>query len=209
MNEKTTTECLYFKAYRSFLLQDPDFKTNFEMLAHQYYHYPSSFKIFSQNEVQRLIQMQEAFRTGVFNLFKGVPLDFSNTVLPKMDNIDQSHQDLIREVYQSKALDRYIGTDTDICLEYPVIYGNIDLMAIADQCAYVVEFKTDTATHAIIGQVMKYYIGLSLKFNLRFYNDVKIITVCPGYDPIALKGLKQIGATTLLVDSKTLKVSEI
>ena len=209
MNENTTTECLYFRAYRSFLLQDPDFKMNFEMLAYQYYHFPDSFKMFSQNEVQRLIQMQEAFRTGVFNIFKGIPLDFSNTVLPKMDNIDQPHQDLIQEVYQSKALEPHIGPDAEICLEYPVIYGSIDLMAIANQCAYVIEFKTDTATHAIIGQVMKYYIGLSLKFNLRFFNEVKIITVCPGYDPIALKGLKQIGATTLLVDSKTLKVSEI
>jgi hypothetical protein len=153
--------------------------------------------------------MQEVFRTGTFNLFKGISLDFSNMVLPKMNDIDQTHQDLIREVYQSKALDPYIGPDADICLEYPVIYGNIDLMAIANKCAFVVEFKTDTATHAILGQVTKYYIGLCLMFNLKFFNDVKIITVCPGYDLVALKGLKQIGATTLLVDSKSLKVSEV
>jgi hypothetical protein len=182
---------------------------NFEMLAYQYYHYPDSFKKFSRNEVQKLIQMQGAFRTGVFNLFQGTPLDLSSMILPKMNNINQLHQDLISEVYQNKALDPYIGTEADVCLEYPVIYGNIDLMAISNQCAFVVEFKTDTASHAIIGQVIKYYIGLSLKLNLRFYNDVKIITICPGYDPIALKGLKQIGTTTLLVDSKTLKVSEI
>lgn len=209
MNENTTSECLFFRAYRSFLLQDTDFKMNFEMLAYQYYHYPDSFKKFSRNEVQKLIQMQGAFRTGVFNLFQGTPLDLSSMILPKMNNINQPHQDLISEVYQNKVLDPYIGTEADVCLEYPVIYGNIDLMAISNQCAFVVEFKTDTASHAIIGQVIKYYIGLSLKLNLRFYNDVKIITICPGYDPIALKGLKQIGTTTLLVDSKTLKVSEI
>jgi len=209
MNEKTTTECLFYRAFRSFLLQDSDFKINFEMLAHQYYQFPDTFNIFSQNEVQRLIQMQEAFRTGIFNLFKGIPLDFSNITLPKMDNIEQTHQDLIREVYKSGALEKYTGLVEEVCLEYPVNYGNIDLMAIANNCAYVIEFKTDTATHAILGQVMKYYIGLCLKFNLKFFKDVKIITVCPGYDSIALKGLKQIGATTLLVDSKTLKVSEV
>jgi hypothetical protein len=153
--------------------------------------------------------MQEAFRTGVFNLFKGIPLDFSNTVLPKMDNVEQSHRCLIREVYQSGVLEKYTGPIDDICLEYPVLYGSIDLMIISNKCAYLIEFKTDTATHAILGQVIKYYIGLCLKFNLKFFNDVKIITVCPGYDPIALKSLKQIGALTLLVDSNTLKISPV
>ena len=209
MNEETTTECLYFRAFRSFLLQDPDFRMNFEMLAYQYFHYPEVFKMFCQNDVQRLIKMQEAYRTGIFNLFPGNPLELSSTILPKMDSIEQTHLDLIRNVYQSGALEKYTGPMDEVCLEYPVHYGNIDLMAISNKCAYVIEFKTDTATHAIIGQVMKYFIGLSLKFNLKFFNEVKIITVCPGYDPIALKGLKQIGAITLLVDSKTFKVSEI
>jgi hypothetical protein len=153
--------------------------------------------------------MQEAFKTGVFNLFKGIPLNFSNTILPKMDDVEQSHQDLIRKIYKNGILEKYIGALDNVCLEYPVLYGDIDLMAISNKCAHIVEFKTDTATHAIIGQVIKYYIGLCLKFNLKFFNEVKIITICPGYDPIALKGLKQIGATTLLVDSKTFKISEI
>jgi hypothetical protein len=154
--------------------------------------------------------MQEAFRTGVFHLFKGIDLDFTNTALPKTNDIDQSHQILIHEVYKNGILDKFIGSPLDnVCLEYPVIYGNIDLMIIANNCAYAIEFKTDTATHAILGQVTKYYIGLCLKLNLKFFNEVKIITVCPGYDPIALKGLKQIGATTLIVDSRTLNVSEL
>ena len=210
MNENSTTECLYFRAYRSFLLQEPDFKMNFEILAHQYYHFPNTFKIFSKNDVERLIQMQEAFRAGVFYLFKGINIDLTNTTLPKMNNIKQTHQDLIREVYKNGILDKFIGGSiNNVCLEYPVIYGNIDLMIIANNCAYVIEFKTDTATHAILGQVTKYYIGLCLKLNLKFFNDVKIITICPGYDPVALKGLKQIGATTLIVDSQTLNVSEL
>lgn len=209
MSEESTTDCLYHRAYRSFLLQDRDFKDNFEILAYQYYHFPETFKIFSQNDVRRLIQMQEAFRTGIFNLFKGISLDFSNTVLPKMEDVDQPHQDLVRKVYENGSLEKYTGPIKSTCPEYPVLYGNIDLMTIAGDCAYVIEFKTDTANHAIIGQVTKYYIGLSLQLNLKYFNDIKIITVCPGYDQVSLKGLKQIGVITLLVDPGTLKLSEL
>jgi hypothetical protein len=209
MSEESTTECLYYRAYRSFLLQDTDFKTNFELLAYQYFQYPETFKVFSQNDAHRLIRMQEAFKTGTFNLFKGIPLDFSTTVLPKMDDVDQPHQDLVRKVYESGSLEKYTGPIKSVCPEYPVFYGNIDLMAISGDCAYVIEFKTDTANHSIIGQVTKYYIGLGLQLNLKYFNDIKIITVCPGYDQVSLKGLKQIGATTLMVDPPTLKLSEL
>jgi hypothetical protein len=209
LNQESTTECLYYRAYRTFLLQDPEFKTNFELLAYQYYNYPWTFKIFSQNDVHRLIRMQEAFKTGVFNLFKGISFDHPTTILPKMGDINQSHYELIRGVYQSGALEKYTGPIDHTCLEYPVPYGNIDLMIISNNCAYVVEFKTDTANHAIIGQVIKYYIGLNLQLILKYFNDVKIITICPGYDQAALNGLKQIGATALLVEPKSLKLSKI
>lgn len=209
MGEESTTECLYYRAYRSFLLQDQEFKTNFEVLAYQYYHYPETFKIFSQNDVYRLVQMQDAFRTGTFNLFKGISLDFPNIALPKMDDINQTHQDLVYEIHESGALEKYTGPIKSTCPEYPVLYGSIDLMITAGNCAYAVEFKTDTATHAILGQVTKYYIGLGLQLSLKYFNDIKIITICPGYDQISLKGLKQIGAITLLIDSKTFKLSEL
>jgi len=209
MSEESTSECLFYRAYRSFLLQDPEFKINFEILADQFHRFPETFKRFSENDVHRLVSMQEAFKTGIFNLFKGISSDLSNTVLPKMEDIDQSHRDLVRNIYKSGALNHYIGPNHTVCPEYPVIYGNIDLMALSNNCAYAIEFKTDTANHSIIGQVIKYYIGLGLQLNLKYFNDIKIITVCSGYDQVALKGLKQIGAITLLVDAKTLKISNI
>jgi len=209
MSEESTSECLYYRAYRSFLLQDPEFKVNYEILSDQYKRFPGTFKQFSKNDVLRLIRMQEAYKTGTFNLFKSISLNTSNTVLPKMGDIDQSHQNLVWEVYKRGVLEKYTGPIENVCPEYPVLYGNIDLMIIAGNCAYAVEFKTDTADHSIIGQVTKYYIGLCLQLNLKFYNDVKIITVCPGYDPVALKALKQIGTIILLIDPKTLKVSKV
>ena len=56
---------------------------------------------------------------------------------------------------------------------------------------------------------MKYYIGMCLQLSLKFFRDVKIITICPGYDQAACNGLRQIGATMLLIDPVTLKVGPV
>ena len=210
MSEESTTECLYYRAFNSFLLQEPMFRSNFEMLNEQFIKHPKSFRFLLKNEVLRIIQMEDAFKTGTFNLFCGNTIDFTETILPKIDNVGVKHRELVLSIYQDRerSLVPYIGPIDDACPEYPVLYGDIDLMVLSNKCAYAIEFKTDTASHAIIGQVMKYYIGLCLKFNLKFFNDVKLITICPGYDQAAYKGLRQLGATLLLVDPKTLKVSK-
>lgn len=210
MTEETTTECLYYRAFNSYLLQETSFKSNFEMLKKQYLDFPESFQILSQNEVNRLLQMEQAFKTNTFNIFNGSTAELGNNILPKMEEVEIKHRDLVFDIYQNRetTLIPHTGPIDSACFEYPVLYGNIDLMAQSGKCAYAIEFKTDTASHAIVGQVMKYYIGLSLLYNLKFFNDVKLITICPGYDQAAYNGLKQIGATMLLVDPKSLKVTK-
>ena len=71
----------------------------------------------------------------------------------------------------------------------------------------MIEVKTEPAEHDIIGQVMKYFIGLSLKLILRHFNEVKMITLCPGYNEMAFKGLQQIGALPLLINPKNFRVT--
>ena len=210
MAEESTTECLYYRAFNSYLLQEKHFKSNFDMLQQQFSEHPKSFKIFSKNEVLRLVQMEQAYRTNTFNLFSGNTLEFNNIILPKIENVLVDHQELVFHTYQNReiSLIPHTGPIDDACPEYPVLYGFVDLMVLSGKCAYAIEFKTDTASHSIVGQVMKYYIGLSLLFNLKFFNEVKLITICPGYDQAAYNGLRQIGATMLLVDPKTLKVSK-
>lgn len=210
MAEETTTECLFYRAFNSYLLQQPDFKSNFEMLQRQFLDYSESFKIFSKNEVLRMVQMEKTYKTGEFNILNGTITDFSSVVLPKIDDVEVKHRDLVFNVFQNRetALIPHTGPIDEACAEYPVLYGNIDLMVLSGRCAYAIEFKTDTATHAIVGQVMKYYIGLSLLYNLKFFDDVRLITICPGYDQAAYNGLRQIGVLMLLVDPQTLRVSK-
>lgn len=212
MSQSSITECLFYRAHRSFLLQDPSFVVDFEILQQQYKNYPNSFKIFTKNEVLRLVQMERTYKTGVFNLFQNTPFTMNDIILPpRNEETNQNHRELVSEIYKNRenSIIPYTGGIDDACPEYPVLYGNIDLLIMHKKCAYAIEVKTDTATHAIVGQLIKYYIGLNLQFSLKYFNDVKLITICPGYDQATHIGLKQIGATILLINPTSLKVSKI
>lgn len=210
MPEEKISECLFYRAFRSYLLQNSEFKMNFEILLDQYKSHPKSFSVFSRNDVQRLIQMQHAYKTGNFNLFQNNN-DTISIIPPKGEDLKQKHSDIIQHLYKNKEtmIVPYTGTIDDVCPEYPVLFGNIDLLVISNGCAYSFEIKTDQATHAIVGQQMKYFVGLCLKLNLKYYNDVKLVTICPGYDNSAYIGLKQLGALMLVIDCNTLNVSRL
>jgi len=211
MGEELTTECLYYRTFRSFLLQNSDFKTDFILLRRQQDAFPDSFKILTEKDQTRYKQMQSAFYTGRFSLFEGNTIDFSNIPLPEIEKSDITHKELVAEIYKNRTLtlEPYTGPIQEACPEYPVYFGSIDLMIRSGSCAYIVEVKTDTADHAIVGQVMKYYVGMSLQLVLKFFDEVKIITICPGYDQAAYNGLRQLGAAILLLDHKSMKISTL
>jgi hypothetical protein len=204
-----TAEVLFFMAYHSFLLQKPDFPDTFEMLLDHYENHPESFSQFSKQEVLRIKQMQNAYKTGRIILFEGTDISQYSDPPQGAHKSDKNHKELCIGIYLHRAqtLEPYTGPVESACLEYPVLYGDIDIMIQSGLCAYVIEVKTEPAEHDIIGQVMKYFIGLSLKLILRHFNEVKMITLCPGYNPMAYKGLQQIGALPLIIDPKTFKVS--
>jgi hypothetical protein len=206
-----TADVLFFMAYHSFLLQKPNFTDNFEMLLDHYKHFPESFKQFNKHEILRISQMQTAYKNGRIILFEGTDTSQLPNLPYRGEKSDKNHAELCMGIYlnRKQTLEPYTGPIENACLEFPVLYGNIDIMAQSGMCAYVIEVKTEPAEHDIIGQVMKYFIGLSLKLILKHFNEVKMITICPGYNPIAYKGLQQIGALPLIINSKNFQTSRI
>jgi hypothetical protein len=206
--ESLTTECLYFRSLRSFLLQLPEFHVDYQLLQKQMVEFPDSFQLPSQDRA-RLNSMQRSFQTGTFSLFEGNLSEFTNIILPDNEKSEKNHKELVKEIYRNRktTLEPFIGPIEDVCPEYPVLDGSLDMMALKGLCAYIIEVKTVTADHAIVGQVMKYYVGMCLKLILKFFNEVKIVTICPGYDPASYRGLRQIGATILAIDPKSLKTT--
>jgi hypothetical protein len=201
MSEDITTEALYYRAHHSFLLQSPEFRTDFELLTHQYQSFPESFKVLSKPDVIRIRQMQDSYRTGRFTLFDLVP-DLSMPNFPTSGKSDRKHGELCMEIWKRResVLEPHTGLIDSACLEYPVRFGKVDLMVQSGSCAYIVEVKTETADHAIVGQVMKYFVGMCLKLILKMFNEIKIITLCPSYDEASMLGLRQIGAKALILN---------
>jgi hypothetical protein len=205
---ENTAEALFFMTYHSFLLQEQDFIDNFEMLLDHYKHFPESFKNFKKLEILRIAQMQNAYKKGRIVLFEGT--DCTQLTDPPQINekSDKNHRELCSGIYlnRDKLIEPYTGSIDNACLEFPTLYGNIDIMVQSGSCAYVIEVKTVPAEHDIIGQVMKYFIGLSLKLILKHFDEVKMITLCPGYNSIAFKGLQQIGALPLIINPRNFQI---
>jgi hypothetical protein len=208
INEESTTEVLFYFALHSFLLQRTDFKDKFEMLRNQYQEHPTTFKIFSKPQLLWIKKMQDSYKTNSFTLFEEVPLCLEKYTPPRGSKSEQKHHDLCMDIWKNRTttIEPYTGPIDSTCYEFPVIYGNIDLLVQSKRIIHIIEVKTETATHAIVGQVMKYYVGMCLKLFLKLFDEIKMITICPGYDQASFDGLRQIGATPLIIDSKSLIV---
>lgn len=203
-------ESLYYRLYESYLLQTPNLIENYEMLKALYKRQPQSFQYFTKNDILRIKQIQDDIWEGKFSLFSG-EMDLT-TEIPESLRKEKSakkHKEICTSLIKHRLLDQITGKPDLISMEHPTRFGLIDIMVIANNCAYIFEIKTSSATHDIIGQVQKYYIGMSLKLILKFFDEVKLITLCPGYDSASYHGLKQLGAKTMLISSNPMEIKEL
>jgi len=208
--ESASAEAIYFLVLHSYLLQKPDFKNYYEMLVDHYIKHPKSLQILTKNDLLRLKRIQDDVINNKYSLFSG-NLNF-NSDLPefKKEKNNIKHAELCNKIVDDKKiLEALIGPINFLSREYPTPFGPIDIVAQSDDTVFVIEIKTSTADHSIIGQVMKYYIALSLKLIIRQYDDVKMITLCPGYDKTSYFGLKQVGARPLIINATSLEINEL
>jgi len=70
-------------------------------------------------------------------------------------------------------------------------FGNVDIMAYSKKYALPIEVKFDLATHAIVGQILKYMRHFLYRVNYGFYRDVIGITVAKRYSKYAFDELKK------------------
>lgn len=205
-------EALYFRMYHSYLLQRPSLRDDYDMLKDHYQSHPGCLKKLTKNDLLRIKQVQEDILNNRHSLFTS-HLDL-NPGLPealKKEKTDQNHREMCNTIVRNsgRLLEPFTGPISFMNREHPSLFGPIDIVAQSGCCMYVIEAKTKSADHAIVGQIMKYFIGVSLRLSHRFFDEVKMITVCPGYDDPAFKGLKSIGAQTLLISSNLEKTSII
>lgn len=205
-------EYLYFRLYESYLLRTPDLHKNFNMLLDLWKSHPEALSILSKNDLLRLKRVQVDVLENRYTLFNE-NLDLSPLVPEslKSERSGRRHQDICMELIQHKELlESFTGPIDFMNIEHPVRFGLIDVLAVCGDVAYIVEVKTDSASHMIVGQVTKYFIGLSLTLNQKWIDDIRIITLCPGYDQSSHLQLRQIGASCLVFNGETpLRIKEL
>ena len=208
------TRELFFRLYFSYLLRSKDFNYNYDLLIEQYNLCPDSFKILNKYDLLKLKQIQDDKKNDKYSLFSGT-LDFSEELssIVVEEKKKEKHKDLCDNIVKEKdtILQKIFSRPITYCSrEHPTRFGPIDIVIEDDDsCAYIIEVKTETAQYQIVSQASKYFIGLSLKLNLGFFNRVEIITMAPGYKEETLRGLQQIGAKPLLIYNNPLKIKEI
>lgn len=118
-------------------------------------------------------------------------------------NPDKSHKDLVRAIYaETTQLRDLIG---DSCgnfhlhnIEQPCPpHGKADMVYLDKIYAYPVEVKPGVGGHDVVGQILKYDQSLRMLLHLRFWEDVKPITICWGYSDFAINELKKCGVITI------------
>jgi hypothetical protein len=209
--DASEAEVFYFRLLHSYLLQQPDLHLNYEILLDVYNRAPEAFSIFTRNDLLRIKQIQDDIKTGRHTLFSG-PLSLSTDIPDALrkEKSDHTHRQICREIAQHPSvLEPHTGPIHFLNLEHPTQFGLIDILAQSEECAYIIEVKTKAADHSIIGQVQKYFVGMSLKLMYKTFDEIKILTVCPGYDQPSYQGLRHIGAKSLILRDNPLSINTL
>lgn len=200
--EQIEAEALYFRMYRSYLLQLPKLREDYEILRDHCETHKGCLQGLTKNDLLRIKTIQDDILNNRNSLFTGTLTLASD--LPaelKKEKSSQGHKDMCDTIVRNKEylLEPFTGCIDFMNREHPTGFGLVDIIAQNGPVMYVVEVKTEAADHSIVGQIMKYYIGMALKIQLRLYDEVRMICICPGYDQASFNGLRGIGATPLLI----------
>ena len=210
---ESDVRALYYKLYEYYLTKNPSLKTYHGILADCYQSEPESFKTFNKAELLRIKKIQEDIRDNKWSLFSS-PLDLCGEAPSciRGEKSSKNHKDLCWQIAKNSkdTLEPFTGPINYMNFEHPTGYGPADLAVFGqNRICYIIEVKSTTADHAIVGQVLKYFIGMSVRLGLRIYDDVRMICMCPGYDKPAFNGLKSIGAQLCILKSDPISVSAL
>lgn len=207
-SEQLEAEALYFRMHRAYLLQLPELKEDYEMLRDHYHTHKDCLQGLTKNDLLRIKRIQDDVLNNRHTLFSGT-LDLSPRIPEalKKEKSSQGHKTMCDTILRNRTtvLEPFIGHIDFMNREHPTMFGSVDIISQSGPVMHVIEVKTKAADHSIIGQVMKYFIGMSLGIILRHYDDVKMVCVCPGYDQESFGNLKRIGAIPLLINSSLSK----
>jgi len=204
LNPKTF-QLLYFNFRYSILKNDrKNMKFYKETIGKVLKKEPSVFEVlnpYKKEELHNLIKIANS-DTPPASLLKEIPMGNIVEVLSKSE-YEIPEKDLNDSIFKGNIskINELINRDLKVITqECPVgSFGFVDITARDEKEDefWILELKSSTANHKIIGQVLKYVQHYEGKLINRQFEKVRALTVCGGYDNFSLRELKKIGINTL------------
>lgn len=195
-------EALFFRCYYAYLKGDfKEAKLFFDFLKEEF-HNTRDKNALNKYQLNQLKEVSVALKTGKVSAGKWIEQNEEDIKIEKGKS-DKNHKQLVRAIYDSSnQLKDLLG----ICdesfhvdnIEQPC--GNnerIDMVYMDSVYAYPVEVKPGLGGHDVVGQILKYDLSLRMNLHLKFWKEVKPITICWDYSDFARKELKKRNVITI------------
>lgn len=190
-------EALFYRCYYAYLKGNfEETKTFFNFLKEEF-HKTQNKEALNKYQLKHLKKISEALKTGIISNSTWIQFNEEDDDVVKTGKSDKNHIQLVRAIYDSRDELKEVLRIKDDCFHLYNIecpcgqYGRIDMVFKDNTYIYPVEVKPGLGGHDIIGQILKYDLYLRLKTHLKFWSDVKPITICWDYSKFVKKELKK------------------
>lgn len=166
-----------------------------------------------KHQLEQLYLIRESLRSR--QIVKQEWVDATNYTPEKEDPAQIKQKELVRNIHEAglKQLREILEDKVELYnIEHPCDpYGRVDMVYMGNGTVYPIEVKCNQGGHDLIGQISKYDLSHRLKLHLKFYEQVKSVTICKSYHSYTLDRLKSLGIATLLYsgEGETLKLRKI
>ena len=155
---------------------------------------PELFHHLDRFDIKRLKTISHALDNNQYNTWLNDEFEVIDEA-PKKTTADISkyEKDIVKILIQNESeISRASGFRLKLAtLEQETRYGNVDIMAYSRLFAHPIEVKYDMATHAIVGQILKYMKHYLFRVNYGFFRDVIGIVIAQRYSDTAYQELKK------------------
>lgn len=153
----------------------------------------------------QLIQLIHYVKNGIVPYSFNSAIDYENDIdeIICKEKYTMVEKDLNRTIFEgylpkiSEIINRKL---TPIMTEHPIYEGyEVDITSkdLNEKEFWIIELKSESADHKIIGQCIKYIQYFEDRLIYKLYDKVRALTICGGYRRIALSELKKMGIITL------------
>lgn len=155
--------------------------------------YPELFFNLDKFDIKRLKTISQALDNNQYTTWLNTSYD-TDPISVKTNSEDiENEKDVVQMLLRNEqAVSKIIGYEIKYAtVEQETQFGNIDIMAYSRLYAHPIEVKHNMATHAVVGQILKYMKHYLFRVNYGYFRDVVGVVIAKCYSETAYQELKK------------------